>query len=118
MAERLNRWGIRTAGELARCGKEFFRRGRFAVTLERTAMELRGIPATEAAGILKQTDRAQMMPDWQSILILGIPAVIAGLIVMTVTEKIIKRRYRLPSVTDTETENGKNTGKEEGKNEA
>lgn len=48
LAERLNRWGIRTAGELARCGREFFRRGRFAVTLERTAMELRGIPATEA----------------------------------------------------------------------
>lgn len=74
------------------------------------------IPAAEAAGILKQTDRAQMMPDWQSILMLGIPAVIAGLIIMTVTEKIIKRRYRLPSVTDAETENGKNTGKEEGKN--
>ena len=72
------------------------------------------IPAAEAASILKQTDRAQMMPDWQSILMLGIPAVIAGLIIMTVTEKIIKRRYRLPSVTEAETENGKNTEKEEG----
>ena len=54
LSERLNRWGIRTAGELARCGKEFFRRGRFAVTLERTAMELRGIPATEADTLEKE----------------------------------------------------------------
>ena len=76
------------------------------------------IAVTEAAGILKQTDRAQMMPDWESILMLGIPVIITGLIIMTVTERIIKRRYRLPSVTDAETENMKNTEKEEGKNEA
>ena len=48
LSERLNRWGIRSALDLARCGREFFRRGRFAVTLERTAAELRGMPATEA----------------------------------------------------------------------
>ncbi len=54
LSERLNRWGIRTAGELARCGREFFHRGRFAVTLERTAMELRGIPATEADPLEKE----------------------------------------------------------------
>ena len=72
------------------------------------------IAVTEAAGILKQTDRAQMMPDWESILMLGIPVIITGLIIMTVTERIIKRRYRLPSVTDAETENVKNTEKEEG----
>ena len=76
------------------------------------------IPAVEAAGILRQTDRAQMMPDWQSVLMLGIPAALAGLIIMTVTERIIKRRYRLPSMTDTDTGNTENTGKEEGKNEA
>ncbi len=59
-----------------------------------------------------------MMPDWESILMLGIPVIITGLIIMTVTERIIKRRYRLPSVRDMETENTENKEKEEGKNEA
>ena len=48
LAERLRRGGVFTAWELARCGPEFFRRGHFAVTVARTAMELRGTPATEA----------------------------------------------------------------------
>ena len=79
----------------------------------------RRIPTTEAAGILKQYDRAQTMPDWQSILLLGIPAAAGGLIIMLVTERIIRRRYRLPSITDgKETETGDNGGKEERQNEA
>ena len=48
LAERLRRVGVSDALSLARCGQEFFRGGHFAVTLARTAMELRGIPATEA----------------------------------------------------------------------
>jgi DNA polymerase V len=48
LVERLERAGVGTAQKLAGCGREFFKRGKFAVTLERTAMELRGIPATEA----------------------------------------------------------------------
>ena len=48
LAERLQRTGIRDALALAKCTREFFKRWKFAVTLERTAMELRGIPATEA----------------------------------------------------------------------
>ena len=48
LAGRLQRTGIRDALALARCSREFFKRWKFAVTLERTAMELRGIPATEA----------------------------------------------------------------------
>lgn len=47
LAERLQRSGVADALALSRCGREFFRRGRFAVTLERTALELRGVPATE-----------------------------------------------------------------------
>lgn len=79
----------------------------------------RRIPTTEAAGILKESDRAQTLPDWQSILMLGIPAAIAGLMIMIVTERIIRRRYRLPSAADDrETEAGDDGRKEEGKNEA
>lgn len=48
LAERLRRAGVSDAQSLASCGQDFFRRGHFAVTLARTAMELRGIPATEA----------------------------------------------------------------------
>ena len=48
LAARLRRSGVADALALSRCGREFFRRGRFAVTLERTALELRGIPATDA----------------------------------------------------------------------
>ena len=47
LSGRLQRSGVSTAWALAQCSREFFRRGRFAVTLERTALELRGIPATE-----------------------------------------------------------------------
>lgn len=47
LVERLHRAGVWYAGQLARCGQDFFRRHKFAVTLARTAMELRGIPATE-----------------------------------------------------------------------
>lgn len=79
----------------------------------------RRIPTTEAAAVLRQSDRARMMPDWQSILMLGIPAAICGLIIMIVTERIIRRRYRLPSASDDrETENADDGRKEEGKNEA
>ena len=60
-----------------------------------------------------------MLPDWQSILLLGIPAVIGGLIIMIVAERIIRRRYRLPSVADArEPETGDDGRKEEGQNEA
>ena len=46
LGDRLRRAGVRTALDLARRPPEFFRRNRFAVTLERTALELRGVPAT------------------------------------------------------------------------
>lgn len=48
LAERLRRAGVRNAWDLAVRPRDFFRRHRFAVTLERTALELRGLPATEA----------------------------------------------------------------------
>ncbi|MBP5786231.1 MAG: Y-family DNA polymerase, partial [Kiritimatiellae bacterium] len=38
LAERLERAGVGNARKLAECGREFFKRGKFAVTLERTAM--------------------------------------------------------------------------------
>ena len=48
LGERLRRAGVRDALSLARKDADFFRRNRFAVTLERTAFELRGLPATDA----------------------------------------------------------------------
>ncbi len=54
LAERLRRGGVSTAWELARCGPEFFRRGHFAVTVARTAMELRGTPATDADSLERE----------------------------------------------------------------
>lgn len=58
LAERLQRTGIRDALALSRCGREFFKRWKFAVTLERTAMELRGIPATEADPLQREEMRS------------------------------------------------------------
>ena len=48
LAERLRRAGVRDAQTLASRPHEFFAHHRFAVTVERTALELRGIPATDA----------------------------------------------------------------------
>ena len=48
LAERLRRVGVCDAKSLAAQPPDFFRRRGFAVTLERTALELRGIPATDA----------------------------------------------------------------------
>lgn len=45
LAERLSACGVRTAQDLAEAPSAFFRRHGFAVTLERTALELRGLPA-------------------------------------------------------------------------
>ena len=58
LAERLQRFGVSTAWKLAMCGPEFFRRGHFAVTLARTAMELRGIPATEADPVERENPQS------------------------------------------------------------
>ncbi len=48
LAERLRRIGIRDAQALASRPMDHFRRRGFSVTLERTALELRGIPATDS----------------------------------------------------------------------
>ncbi|MBQ9726020.1 MAG: Y-family DNA polymerase [Kiritimatiellae bacterium] len=46
LAERIRRAGVPDAWTLATRPRDFFRRHRFAVTVERTALELRGVPAT------------------------------------------------------------------------
>ena len=58
LAERLQRAGVWCAGHLARCGQDFFRRHKFAVTVARTAMELRGIPATEADPVERESPQS------------------------------------------------------------
>ena len=56
------------------------------------------------------------LPDWLSILILGSPVILLGLIIMAVTERIKRRSYRLP-VEWTETEPATETTKKEGEKE-
>ena len=57
----------------------------------------RRIPAADAVAALKASDQARPLPDWQSILLLGSPVILLGLIVMAITERIKKRSYRLPA---------------------
>ena len=58
LVERLQRAGVWYAGQLAGCGADFFRRHKFAVTLARTAMELRGVPATEAHPVERENPQS------------------------------------------------------------
>lgn len=69
------------------------------VTQERDRLLLvrgRRIPAKEAMPAVKARDQARPLPDWQSILLLGSPVILLGLIIIIVTERIKKRSYRLP----------------------
>ena len=76
----------------------------------------RRIPAAEAVSAIRETDQGKPLPDWLSILILGSPVILLGLIIMTVTERIKRRSYRLP-VEWTETEPATETTKKEGEKE-
>ena len=58
LAERIRRAGVRNAWTLATRPPEFFRRNRFAVTVERTALELRGVPATGADPIDRENPQS------------------------------------------------------------
>ena len=58
LAERIRRAGVRDAWTLATRPPEFFRRNRFAVTVERTALELRGVPATDADPIDRENPQS------------------------------------------------------------
>ena len=58
LAERIRRAGVRDAWTLATRPPEFFRRHRFAVTVERTALELRGVPATDADPIDRENPQS------------------------------------------------------------
>ncbi len=58
LAPRLFRAGVRTALDLARRPPEFFRRNSLAVTLERTAAELRGVPALDADPIDRENPKS------------------------------------------------------------
>ncbi len=58
LAPRLRRMGVRTALDLANRPPEFFRRHSLAVTLERTAAELRGIPAIGADPVERENPKS------------------------------------------------------------
>ena len=54
------------------------------------------ISAGDAVEAVKDMDRVRLLPDWQSILFLGSPAILLGLIVILIVERIKKKSYRLP----------------------
>lgn len=54
------------------------------------------ISAAEARDLLEKEDRAGYPPNWQSILLLGSPVLLFGLLVMWVIERIKRRSYLLP----------------------
>ena len=58
LAERIRRAGVSDAWTLATRPPDFFRRHRFAVTVERTALELRGVPATDADPIDRENPQS------------------------------------------------------------
>lgn len=54
------------------------------------------IPIQEARTLLEDDDKATFPENWQSILFLGCPVILAGLLLLWVIEKIKGRRYRIP----------------------
>ena len=73
-----------------------------ALTLMTEKMErrllVRGVrvKADEVQEELRQGDRAGLMPDWQSVLLLGSPVLLLGMIYLWIVERFKKRSYRLP----------------------
>ena len=71
------------------------------------------IAATEAAARLQKRDQASPLPHWQSILLLGSPVILLGLLVMFVIERIKIRSYRLPMSWNDDEETGEDASHNE-----
>ena len=63
---------------------------------QRLLVQTERIPIWEARTLLAETDRVSFPADWQNVLFLGFPVLLAGLLVLWVIEIIKGRAYRLP----------------------
>ena len=63
---------------------------------QRLLVQAERIPVREARTILAETDQAAFPPNWQNVLLLGCPVLLAGLLVLWIIELIRGRFYRLP----------------------
>ena len=54
------------------------------------------IPIREARTLLEEEDTVTFPENWQNVLFLGSPVILAGLLVLWVIERIKGRAYRMP----------------------
>lgn len=62
----------------------------------RLLVQAERIPVREARTLLAEEDQVSFPENWQNVLFLGCPVMLAGLLVLWVIEKIKGRSYRLP----------------------
>ena len=63
---------------------------------QRLLVQAERIPIREARTVLAENDQATFPANWQNVLLLGCPVLIAGLLVLWIIELIRGRFYRLP----------------------
>ena len=63
---------------------------------QRLLVQAERIPIREARTLLAENDQATFPSNWQNVLLLGCPVLIAGLLVLWIIELIRGRFYRLP----------------------
>ena len=62
----------------------------------RLLVQTEQIPIQEARMLLAEEDKATFPENWQNILLLGLPVILAGLLILLLIEKIKGRHYRIP----------------------
>ena len=63
---------------------------------QRLLVQTERITIREARTLLAETDRVSFPADWQNVLLMGCPVLLAGLLVLWIIESIRGRAYRLP----------------------
>ena len=63
---------------------------------QRLLVQTGRIPVGEARTLLAETDYVTFAADWQNVLLLGLPVLLAGLLILCIIVKIRGMNYRLP----------------------
>ena len=63
---------------------------------QRLLVQAERIPIREARTLLAETDQVSFPANWQNVVLLGCPVLLAGLLVLWIIELIRGRFYRLP----------------------
>jgi len=63
---------------------------------QRLLVQAERIPIREARALLAETDQVSFPANWQNVVLLGCPVLLAGLLVLWIIELIRGRFYRLP----------------------